>query len=107
MADFTVSNGNALMSGPDGVTPFHRYTIRDPTYIGEKILSPERTGDVRHIWRGSKLSRHPTSKASWVGAVGWNVWSYNDWRLLKSNHQIKNGPFRTAALTRFYNDGVY
>lgn len=45
--------------------------------------------------------------ARWVGAIGWNVWSYNDWRLLKSSHQITAGPFRTATAHRIVNEGVY
>lgn len=107
MADATNNRGNAIFSGPDGVALFHRYIVRDASHVGSSSFSPERTSDVTHIWRASPRTPHPSAKRDWVGAIGWNAWSYNDWRLLKSNQQIKRGPFRAATETRILNDGVF
>ena len=108
MADATGFHGNWIFSGPDGIKPFSRYKLRDTSYIGHKGYSRERSSDVKHMWRAPwwSATKFP-AKTGWVGAVGWNTWSYNDWRVLKSGHQITAGPFRTATAHRIVNEGVY
>ena len=59
------------------------------------------------MWRAPWWSANYPAKSGWVGAIGWNTWSYNDWRLLKSGNQISSGPFRTAVAHRIVNEGVY
>ena len=49
-----------------------------------------------HWWSPSNFP----AKTGWVGAIGWNTWSYNDWRVLKSGHQISAGTFRAATAHR-------
>ena len=107
MADATDCHGNWIFSGPDGIKPFARYKLRDTGYIGHTTFSRERTSDVRHMWRAPWWSANFPAKSGWVGAIGWNTWSYNDWRLLKSGNQIRSGPFRTAVAHRIVNEGVY
>ena len=107
MADATDCHGNWIFSGPDGIKPFARYKLRDTSYIGHTTFSPERTSDVRHMWRAPWSSANFPAKSGWVGAIGWNTWSYNDWRLLKSGNQIRSGPFRTSVAHRIVNEGVY
>ena len=65
-------------------------------------FSPE-TPDTQATWWSANF----LAKSGWVGAIGWNTWSYNDWRLLKSGNQIRSGPFRTAVVHRIVNEGVY
>ena len=50
--------------------------------------------EKRRAWGGG------CARSVWVGAIGWNAWSYNDWRLLKSGNQIRFEPFRTAVAHR-------
>lgn len=107
MADATDCHGNWIFSGPDGIKPFSRYELREASYFGHTTFSLERTSDVKHVWRAPWRSANLPAKSGWVGAIGWNVWSYNDWRLLKSGHQITAGPFRTATAYRIVNEGVY
>ncbi|PFX26902.1 Metabotropic glutamate receptor 4 [Stylophora pistillata] len=107
MADATDCRGNWIFSGPDGIKPFSRYKLHDTSYVGRTTFSLERTSDVKHIWRAPWWTANFPAKSDWVGAIGWNVWSYNDWRLLKSGHQITAGPFRTATAHRIVNEGVY
>lgn len=107
MADATDCHGNWMFSGPDGIKPFSRYELREASYFGHTTFSLERTSDVKHVWRAPWRSANLPAKSGWVGAIGWNVWSYNDWRLLKSSHQITAGPFRTATAHRIVNEGVY
>ena len=109
MADATDCHGNWIFSGPDAwyIKPFARYKLRDTSYIGHTTFSRERTSDVRHMWRAPWWSANFPAKSGWVGAIGWNTWSYNDWRLLKSGNQIRSGPFRTAVAHRIVNEGVY
>ena len=107
MADATDCHGNWIFSGPAGITPFSRYKLRDTSYVGHTTCSRERTSDVKHMWRAPWWSANFPAKSGWVGAIGWNTWSYNDWRLLKSGHQITAGPFRTAIAHRIVNEGVY
>ena len=107
MADATDCHGNWIFSGPDGIKPFSRYELREASYFGHTTFSLERTSDVKHVWRAPWRSANLPAKSGWVGAIGWNVWSYNDWRLLKSGHQITAGPFRTATAHRIVNEGVY
>ena len=62
------------------------------------------------MWRAPRWSANFPAKTGWVGAIGWNTWSYNDWRLLKSGNLIRSGPagpFRTAVAHRIVNEGVY
>ena len=109
MADATDCHGNWIFSGPDGIKPFSRYKLRDTSYIGHVGYSWERSSDVKHMWRAPWWSVSKTAKTGWVGAIGWNTWSYNDWRVLKSGHQISTGPFRTATAHRmkeFTNDSL-
>ena len=98
MADATDCHGNWIFSGPDGIKPFSRYKLRDTRYIGHVGYSRERSSDVKHMWRAPwwSASNFP-AKTGWVGAIGWNTWSYNDWRVLKSGHQISAGPFRHST----------
>lgn len=63
------------------------------------------TSDICGVPRGGLLIFPP--KLAGFGAIGWNTWSYNDWRLLKSGNQIRSGPFRTAVAHRIVNKGVY
>lgn len=107
MADATDCHGNWLFSGPDGIKPFSRYTLRDSQFVGHTRYSREGTSDVKHLWRAPWWSAKFPAKSGWVGAVGWNTWSYNDWRLLKSGQQIRVGVFRGAAVNRIVNNGVY
>lgn len=102
-----VEHGPSIFSGPSGVKLFHTYRKIDPSYVGPTRFSRERTSDALYIWRAPRHSSHHPDKSRWHGGVGWNVWSYNDWRLLKSNHQIKMGPFRNALEIRTVNEGVY
>lgn len=106
MADATDRYGNWLFSGPDGIKPFSRYTLRDPQFVGPTMYSPERTSDVKYLWRAPSWSATFPAKNGWVGAIGWNTWSYNDWRLLKSRQQIRVGVFRGAAVNRIVNNAV-
>ena len=108
MADATDCHGNWIFSGPDGIKPFSRYKLREACYIGHMGYSRERSSDVRHVWRAPwwSASNFPAKRGR-VGAIGWNTWSYNDWQLLKSGHQITAGPFRTASAHRIVNEGVY
>ena len=107
MADASNCHGNWLFSGPDGIKPFSRYKLLDPGYVGHTTYSLERASEVKHMWRAPWWTANIPAKSGWVGAVGWNTWSYNDWRLLKSGHQIRGGPFRAAAVYRILNKGVY
>ncbi|XP_048579854.1 uncharacterized protein LOC5521725 isoform X2 [Nematostella vectensis] len=108
MAGETVGKGRSIFSGPSNVKLFHYYSLKDPSYLGEaRRFSPERTSDVTHLLRMSPRTSFPTGRGTWVGSVGWNVWSYNDWRLLKSGQQIKMGPFRDALEIKMVNKGVY
>ena len=107
MADSTDCHDNWIFSGPDGIKPFARYKLRDTSYIGHTTFSRERTSDVRHMWRAPWWSANFPAKSGRVGAIGWNTWSFNDWRLLKSGNQIRSGPFRTAVAHRIVNEGVY
>ena len=110
MADATDCHGNWIFSGPDGIKPFARYKLRDTSYIGHTTFSRERTSDVRHMWRAPWWSANFPAKSGRVGAIGWNTWSFNDWRLLKSGNQVRSGPagpFRTAVAHRIVNEGVY
>ena len=107
MADATDCHGNWIFSGPDGIKPFARHKLRDTSYVGHTTFSRESTSDVRHMWRAPWWSANYPAKSGWVGAIGWNTWSYNDWRLLKSGNQISSGRFRTAVAHRIVNEGVY
>ena len=81
MADATDCHGNWIFSRPDGIKPFSRYKFRDACYIGHVGYSRERSSDVRHVWRAPwwNANNFP-AKSGRVGAIGWNTWSYNDWR---------------------------
>ena len=63
-----------VFSGPDG-NSMCRKTVLDPTFIGESMNQGHEslTTDVRHVFRDSPVNHHPKSKASWVGAIGWDV----------------------------------
>lgn len=99
--------GPFIFSGPSGSKLFHTYRKIDPSYTGPNSFSPERTSDVMYLLRAPHQNAPHLGKGLWLGSIGWNVWSHNDWRLLKSDHQIKMGPFRNAAEIRFVNEGVY
>ena len=92
------SSTRALFSGPDGNRMCNK-TRLDPTYIG--IPNNNRNGpstrSVSHVFHDAPVNPHPQNKASWVGAVGWNVEHYNDIRLLQSGNQFKKVGFRREA----------
>ena len=68
------SSTREIFSGPEG-NSMYRKTVLDPTFIGETMYkgSEIHTTDVRHLFRDAQDNKHQRSKASWVGAIGWNV----------------------------------
>ena len=96
--DGTHVNNNSTretFSGPEG-NSMYRKTVLDPTFIGETMHkgSEVLTTDVRHLFRDAPDNQHQRSKASWVGAIGWNVDTKDKDTSATNLYRIQKSEFR-------------
>ena len=89
------STTREVFSGPER-NSMCKKTILEATLIGESMYqgSEPMTTDICHMFRDAPVNPHPQSKASWVGAVGWDVATEYDKPKERSENQIKKSEFR-------------
>ena len=93
---FQSSTTREIFSGPDG-NSMCRKTVLDPTFVGGSMYqgSEPLTTDVRYVIRDAPGNEHPKSKASWVGAIGWDVGNEGNRSKIKSgSYRIQKSEFR-------------
>ena len=47
-------SGQVIFTGPDGIGD-HKTTVKDPTFVGHVVPSPETTGNLDYICKGPKV----------------------------------------------------
>ncbi|KAM5230118.1 protein SPMIP2 [Hipposideros larvatus] len=92
-----------IFTGPDykkdHLPKVHPHT----SYIGEKRLTLEKTGDLRYLWRPASDRSLPAKyKHEYVGEIGWGIPEYNfiNQTRLKSGFHIKCKEINQAAIDK-------
>ncbi|XP_053514711.1 uncharacterized protein C4orf45 homolog [Artibeus jamaicensis] len=90
-----------IFTGPDYRKDHLPQVQQHTSYIGEKRLTLERTGDLSYLWRpASHISLPAKYKHEYVGEIGWGIPEYDfiNKTRLKSGFHIKHKELRRAAI---------
>ncbi|KAM5307284.1 protein SPMIP2 [Glossophaga mutica] len=89
-----------IFTGPDYRKDHLPQVQQHASYIGEKRLALERTGDLSYLWRpASHISLPAKYKHQYVGEIGWGIPEYDfiNKTRLKSGFHIKYKELSQAA----------
>ncbi|KAF6092591.1 hypothetical protein HJG60_001846 [Phyllostomus discolor] len=90
-----------IFTGPDYKRDHLPQVQQHTSYIGEKRLALERTGDLSYLWRpASRLSLPAKYKHEYVGEIGWGIPQYDSINKtrLKSGFHMQHKELRRAAI---------
>lgn len=87
------------LEGPDYKKDHLPQIQQHTSYIGEKRLALERTGDLSYLWRpASRISVPAKYKHEYVGEIGWGIPQYD----FINKTRLKSGFHIQVLLSNLY-----